>query len=126
MKHSYITLVALVCQLSLMAQWTPVASPPGDFRTDHSFAFVVRDTGYIMVGQSPNGLRADVYRYSAEQDEWTQLPDFLGGTRGYGIGDVWEDKAYFDLVPAPLQGRMWRPRRTTFGCSTPRPTNGPN
>lgn len=104
MKHSYITLVALVCQLSLMAQWTPVASPPGDFRTDHSFAFVVRDTGYIMVGQSPNGLRADVYRYSAEQDEWTQLPDFLGGTRGYGIGDVWEDKAYFGFGTGTTPG----------------------
>lgn len=95
MKHLNITLLLLISPFFLIAQWTPVASPPGDFRTDHSFAFVVRDTGYIMVGQSPNGLRADVYRYSAEQDEWTQLPDFPGGTRGYGIGDTWEDKAYF-------------------------------
>ncbi|MCF8238223.1 MAG: T9SS type A sorting domain-containing protein [Saprospiraceae bacterium] len=95
MKYSSVVLILFFIHVSVMAQWTQIASPPEDFRTDHSFAFAIRDTGYIVAGKTSSELRADFYRYLPGQDEWTQLPDFPGGTRGFGIGEVWEDIAYF-------------------------------
>ncbi len=95
MKYPVIVLMLFFAQVTVSAQWTQVASPPGDFRTDHSFAFAIRDTGYIVAGKTSSELRADFYRYLPTQDEWTQLPDFPGGTRGFGIGEVWDDIAYF-------------------------------
>lgn len=100
---------------SLMAQWTSVTAPPDSFRTDHSFGFAIDSTGYLLGGQTEDGFSAAFYSYSPDQDEWTQLPDFPGGTRGYGIGDVWENKAYFgfglgirpDSIEAIQQNDLW-------------------
>ena len=95
MKYPAILLFACLFSASAFAQWTQVSSPPAEFSTHHSFAFSIDGTGYIFTGSSPTGTIASAYRYSPDLDQWTQLPDFPGGTRSYGIGDVWEGKAYF-------------------------------
>lgn len=95
MKYPAILLLTCLFSASAFAQWTQVSSPPEAFRTHHSFAFAIDGTGYIFTGSSPTGTIASAYRYSPDSDQWTQLPDFPGGTRSYGIGDIWDGKAYF-------------------------------
>lgn len=96
MRYPALLFFACLSSVSAFAQWTQVSSPPADFRTHHSFAFAIDGTGYIVTGYGSTGeLLASAYRYSPDMDEWTQLPDFPGGTRNYGIGDVWDGKAYF-------------------------------
>jgi N-acetylneuraminic acid mutarotase len=95
MKYPAILLFTCLFSVSAFAQWTLVSSPPTEFRTHHSFAFSIDGTGYIVTGYAPDGELASAYSYSPDIDEWTQLSDFPGGTRNYGIGDVWEGKAYF-------------------------------
>ncbi len=95
MKNICIVFFSFFLTTSLSAQWTQVSAPPEGFRTDHTFGFAINGTGYLVTGKTPNGITASVYSYSPDLDEWTQLPDFPGGTRGFAIGDVWEDKAYF-------------------------------
>lgn len=115
MKFLIIAHIVILAHCTLFAQWTSVASPPDSFRTDHSFGFAIDSTGYLLGGQTPDGFSAAFYSYSPELDEWTQLPDFPGGTRGYGIGDVWENKAYFgfglgirpDSIEAIQQNDIW-------------------
>ncbi len=95
LKFLIITHFLFLTHFSLVAQWTEVSPPPEPFRTDHSFGFAIDGTGYILTGKTPDELSAAFFSYSPDTDAWTQLPDFPGGTRGFGIGDVWEDKAYF-------------------------------
>ncbi len=81
---------------TLNAQWTPVASPPADFITDHTYGFALDGKGYLVTGTDQNGIiRDDFYEYDPVTDQFTQLDDFPGGARGFAIGDTWNGKAYF-------------------------------
>ncbi|MGE0590391.1 MAG: Kelch repeat-containing protein [Cyclobacteriaceae bacterium] len=74
-------------------QWTEVSSLPSEFRTHHSFGFSLMGKGYLVTGDS--GVpRADFYEYNPGADEWNRLSNYPGPARSYGIGDVWEGKAY--------------------------------
>lgn len=95
MKYALLIVTLLINLPFLSAQWEEIASPPFDFRTDHSFGFAINGVGYLVAGATPDDYSDDFYRYFPETDTWNQLPDFPGGTRGFGIGDVWEGKAYF-------------------------------
>lgn len=95
MKFLIVLHIVILAHCTVFAQWTSVAAPPDSFRTDHTFGFAIDSTGYLIGGQTADDFSAAFYSYSPELDEWTQLPDFPGGTRGYGIGEVWENKAYF-------------------------------
>ena len=75
--------------------WEEFSSLPESFRTHHSYAFGHNGVGYIVAGQSESGPRNEFYRYDPAQDTWTQLDDFPGTPRGYGIGDMANGKAYF-------------------------------
>jgi N-acetylneuraminic acid mutarotase len=75
-------------------EWEQIASLPSDFQTHHSFAFSIGDYGYIVAGNSPDGNRKEMFKYDPQLDEWIQMPDYPGIGRGYGIGDVYEGKAY--------------------------------
>ena len=75
--------------------WEEFSSLPTNFRTHHSYAFSINGVGYIVGGQALSGPRKDFYSYDPAQDEWTDLGDYPGPHRGYGIGDVANGKAYF-------------------------------
>ncbi len=94
-----ILLLFLFIPASLVAQWTQVSSLPSSFQTDHSFGFAINGTGYIVAGSRLTSFGSfpsnRFYKYSPDIDSWTQLDGFPGGDRGYGIGDVWNNKAYF-------------------------------
>lgn len=73
--------------------WIAVSSLPQEFRTHHSFGFSLNGKGYLVTGDS--GIpRKDFYEYNPASDQWARLDDYPGPPRSYGIGDVWEDKAY--------------------------------
>ncbi|MCT4580704.1 MAG: T9SS type A sorting domain-containing protein [Flavobacteriales bacterium] len=92
-------LLLLFIPVPFIAQWTQVSSLPSSFQTDHSFGFAINDTGYIVTGSHFTSFGSfpsnKFYKYSPNDDTWTQLDDFPGGNRGFGIGDVWDNKAYF-------------------------------
>ncbi len=95
MRYPALLLFSCLFSVSAFAQWIQVSSPPAEFRTHHSFAFSIDGTGYIVAGSAQTEPVASAYRYSPDIDEWTKLDDFPGGSRNFGIGDVWEGKAYF-------------------------------
>ncbi len=73
--------------------WQQVSSLPSEFRTHHSFGFSLNGNGYLVTGDS--GIpRKDFYEYNPVSDQWTRLDDYPGPPRTYGIGDVWNGKAY--------------------------------
>jgi N-acetylneuraminic acid mutarotase len=94
------TIVCLICfsslsTLSIAQSWQPVTSPP-DFRTDHSYGFSLNGLGYLVAGlEEFDGPSSTFLQYDPATDEWTPLDDFPGAGRGYGIGDVYDGKAYF-------------------------------
>lgn len=87
----------LLNTVNIQAQeWVPVASPPSDFITDHTYGFALDGKGYLVTGTDENGnIRDDFYQYDPVTDAFTQLDDFPGGARGFAIGDTWNGKAYF-------------------------------
>ena len=96
----YLTTLALALFASITTinaqDWEQVASLPDNYQTDHSFAFALNGYGYILTGYNSFGFPTnDMYRYDASTDEWTQIDDFPGGSRGYAIGEVYDGKAYF-------------------------------
>lgn len=91
-----LTLVVMLQSCLLMAQtWEQVASVPGNYRTDHSYAFTIDDVGYMVSGNTSSGPTSDFFTYDAESDVWTKKTDFPGVSRGFAIGDVIDGKAYF-------------------------------
>lgn len=113
-------LIGLGCALFLIfmsatsstAQWVPVASPPADFITDHTYGFGLDGKGYLVTGTDENGnIRDDFYQYDPITDEFTQLDPFPGGARGFAIGDTWDGKAYFGFGsssgPNGIKDDLW-------------------
>jgi N-acetylneuraminic acid mutarotase len=95
-NYLYVLILFFFVATSANAQWTPVASPPADFITDHTFGFALDGKGYLVTGTDQNGIiRDDFYEYDPVSDQFTQLDDFPGGARGFAIGDTWNGKAYF-------------------------------
>lgn len=81
--------------LSFSQSWEP-ATPPPDFLTDHSYGFAIDDIGYLVAGTTEFEGPTDAFlQYDPGTDSWTVLDSFPGAARGYGIGDVWDRKAYF-------------------------------
>jgi len=99
-KNLTFTLSCLLILLStssfLAQEWVQVSSPPADFRTDHSYGFALNGMGYLVAGtKSNNDVTDEFYQYDPATDAFTQLEDFPGAARGFGIGDTWDGKAYF-------------------------------
>ena len=74
--------------------WESFSSLPSTFKTHHSYAFSFNGVGYMVSGWSESGPRTDFYSYDPAQDAWTQLDDYPGPARGYGIGYEANGKAY--------------------------------
>jgi N-acetylneuraminic acid mutarotase len=105
LKILFFSYAILISTLSF-SQWTPITAPPNNFRTDHSFGFSISGVGYLVAGtDNTNTTTADFYSYNPLTDQWTQLNDFPGGTRGYGIGDIIDGKAYFGFGSSSNTGQ---------------------
>ena len=72
-----------------------MAPLPDGHGTNHAFGFALEGMGYLVAGETEDGLSDAFYRYDPVSDSWTSLEDFPGDARGYAIGDVHEGKAYF-------------------------------
>ncbi len=90
----FFTLITLAT-ISAQQEWELVGPLPIPAATDHSYAFAFEDKGYFVAGASEFAYVDDFYEYDATTETWTQLDDFPGGPRGFGIGDTWDGKAYF-------------------------------
>ncbi|MFT6334397.1 MAG: N-acetylneuraminic acid mutarotase [Saprospiraceae bacterium] len=95
MKHIYLLILLFSSILCFGQEWKSIASLPDNFNTDHSFAFAIDGTGYIVAGTNASGASASFYSYDPDADEWTKKEDFPGTARGFAIGEVWNGKAYF-------------------------------
>lgn len=95
MKRSLLLLLIFQVFCLSAQQWVQVASVPDNYRTDHTYAFSIGDTGYMVSGNTASGPTADFYAYDAVANEWTKKQDFPGAARGFAIGDVVDGKAYF-------------------------------
>lgn len=95
MKHTYLLIFILLSFFCYSQEWEPISSLPDDFNTDHSFAFAIDGTGYMVAGNVTSGPTASFYSYDPDADVWTKKEDFPGAARGFAIGEVWDGKAYF-------------------------------
>lgn len=76
-------------------EWETIAPLPNSLVTDHSYAFSLEGKGYLVAGADEFSYLDIFYEYDPTADSWTELDDFPGGNRGFGIGDTWGGKAYF-------------------------------
>jgi len=97
MRHLYLIILLLGSPIFLTAQtaWEPVAPLPNELVTDHSYAFALEGKGYFVAGADRFSYLDIFFEYDPEADTWTELENFPGGNRGFGIGDTWDGKAYF-------------------------------
>ncbi len=108
MNKSILFTFSFLISYSLSAQWTTITSPPNGFRSDHSFGFSINDVGYLVTGQVNGAATANFFSYDAISDQWSNLPDFPGGTRAYAIGDVINGKAYFGFGQGANPGQPFQ------------------
>ena len=97
MRPLYIITAFLLSPFLILAQseWDTIAPLPNNLVTDHSFGFALEGKGYFMAGADEFSYLDVFYQYDPETDVWSELNDFPGGNRGFGIGDTWNGKAYF-------------------------------
>lgn len=95
-KLFFTSFVFLFVQILISAQiWEPTPAPP-DFVTDHSFGFSISGKGYLVAGTTEfDGPSNEFFQFDPVTDSWAILDTFPGAARGYGIGDIWNGKAYF-------------------------------
>jgi N-acetylneuraminic acid mutarotase len=94
--------ILLLFTLPCFSQEWKSATPPPGFLTDHTFGFSIDDKGYLVSGTTEfNGPTKAFLRFDPETDTWDTLEEFPGLARGYGIGDVWDRKAYFGFGTSP-------------------------
>jgi len=95
MKKTLILIFLIQSYLTSAQNWEQVQSVPDGYRTDHSYAFSIDGTGYMVSGNTAAGFTADFYTYDPIADQWSKKDDFPGFPRGFAIGDVVDGKAYF-------------------------------
>ena len=117
--------IMLSAILSFAQEWQPATAPP-DFRTDHTFGFSIDGKGYLVSGTTEsNGPTKAFFQFDPVTDTWSPLEEFPGAARGYGIGDVWDRKAYFGFGTSvdSLLHDLWV---FDLSCSDIQPSLGPN
>ncbi|MEM6967622.1 MAG: kelch repeat-containing protein [Bacteroidota bacterium] len=100
MKRNLLSFALLLfCFVSNGQTWEALNDSP--YSGHHAINFSIDGVGYSVTGNivssiiNPFGSPSkQFYSYDPDLDEWTQLADYPGSNRGYGIGDVWEGKAY--------------------------------
>lgn len=78
--------------------WIKLNAPPPNL-THHAYGFSFNEKGYLVGGniggETSSTYSKAFYEYNPTTDEWTQLDDYAGPARGFGIGDQWNGKAYY-------------------------------
>lgn len=94
MKIGIISFLSILMTFTIYAQnWEEIGNPP--FQTDHSNGFGYNGKGYIIEGSSQGQSNNRVWEYTAATNTWSQITSFPGTSRGFAIGDSWNDKYYF-------------------------------
>ena len=98
MKLLFLASLTFCLSIGLNAQWQKLDDLPGNGR-HHPVYFAIDDKGYVLAGnnntrQSPEPYLKDMYEFDAVTGNWTQLDDFPGDARGFGIGLAYEGKGY--------------------------------
>lgn len=61
----------------------------------HPVTFSIGGVGYLVTGAKPGaGVLDDFYSYDPIADDWTTLPNFPGGARGFAYGVSTDTKGY--------------------------------
>ncbi|MDZ4747099.1 MAG: hypothetical protein SH808_01325 [Saprospiraceae bacterium] len=96
MRTTYFLCFFMLTAFDIFAQEWQSVTPPPDFYTDHTYGFSIDGKGYLVSGTTEfNGPTKAFLQFDPVEDSWTALEEFPGPARGYGIGDVWNRKAYF-------------------------------
>jgi len=109
MTKNLLFLIFIIFSYSANAQmWEAVNDSP--FRSNHSINFSINGIGYSVNGNVNDIPSRQFYSYNPDTDLWSQLQNHPGPTRGFGIGDVWDGKAYIgfgiDINDNPLDD-LW-------------------
>ena len=85
--------------LSVQAQeWEQMSTI--DFDRNHGIGFAIGQYGYVLTGgdsktDNTTFQSKSFNRYDSTTDTWEEMADYPGPSRGFGIGEVYEDKLYF-------------------------------
>ena len=89
-KTQLFVLISFLIFSTVNAQvWEQLNDTP--FETHHAIGFSADGYGYSLTGTYSRSF----YKYDPTDDSWTQLDDYPGPPRGFGINDMWEGKLYF-------------------------------
>lgn len=81
--------------LNAQGEWEQTTPTLNNLVTDHSYAFGLNGKGYFVTGADEFSYLDIFYSFDPVTETWTELGEFPGGSRGFGIGDTWDGKAYF-------------------------------
>ncbi len=92
-KHLFTFFLSIIFLSSVNAQtWELLNESP--YRSHHSIGFGLNGIGYSVTGSINENPTSRIYTYDPTTDVWTQEDDFPGPSRSFGIGDIWDGKAY--------------------------------
>jgi N-acetylneuraminic acid mutarotase len=95
MKSVLSIFIFLLIGISANSQnWEEVRDTPQEFKSHHTYGFSANDKGYLLTGGTDTGPSKAMFEYDPVTNTWTQLADYPGPARHYGIGDVHGDKVY--------------------------------
>lgn len=97
MSSRILLFLGLCLSLSLNAQWIQLGDAP--FSRDHAIGFSLEGKGYLLTGAETQ----EFWEYSPDADNWKQLDNYPGPSRGFAIGDEWGGKYYFGFGSSPLE-----------------------
>ena len=100
-----ILLFALVLFSSTMIAQSWVQQSNALVGRHHPISFALNGKGYAITGTLPSGLpTSDAYEYDPVADSWSQVTDFPGPSRSFGIGVVADNgKAYLGFGATSVQ-----------------------
>jgi len=64
---------------------------------DGAVSFTIGDVVYVGLGFNSNGTLKDFWKYSKEDDAWTQIADFAGDARTNAVAFTLNGKGYVGL-----------------------------
>lgn len=99
MKKILLTLSLAIFCLTVQSQgWVELNPVPGIAR-HHPICFALEGQGYLLCGNPDPRATSDPYlkdqwTYDPVADEWTEMEDFPGAPRGFGVGLNYNGKGY--------------------------------
>ncbi|MDG1433456.1 MAG: T9SS type A sorting domain-containing protein [Saprospiraceae bacterium] len=104
-KYLFAIILSITYLFSANAQtWELLNESP--FRSHHSIGFALNGIGYSVTGSINEVPSSRFYSYDPATDIFTQEDDFPGPSRGFGIGDTWDGKAYIGFGTSQSNGPL--------------------